>query len=254
MMHQFYNVIIYENIITRQLKGHFPAEWVLIVFNLLHYYICIFTSSTSSSRPPRIIVDLLKMNVAPQAVFQTLKAMCAGQRVAESCGAAESATVSHTTSITTAPTEARGQCLQRRQWDLNHRYTHTAEVQQAIIYLYNNINIGYVVFRCPLTEWQWANTHSIRTLNQKQLNYLSELWSFLLWLVRISAVKKVYQVKPMKAPSGVWSPQAQRHPVPLYCEKRHTNLSRWRNRTAGERKIICFCFLGELCLLLHKVK
>ncbi|XP_030292047.1 mitotic-spindle organizing protein 2 isoform X2 [Sparus aurata] len=55
----------------------------------------------------KIIVDLLKMNVAPQAVFQTLKAMCAGQRVAESCGAAESATVSHTTSITTAPTEAR---------------------------------------------------------------------------------------------------------------------------------------------------
>ncbi|XP_061603516.1 mitotic-spindle organizing protein 2 isoform X1 [Phyllopteryx taeniolatus] len=32
----------------------------------------------------KIIVDLLKMNVAPQAVFQTLKAMCAGQRVPES--------------------------------------------------------------------------------------------------------------------------------------------------------------------------
>ncbi|XP_030292049.1 mitotic-spindle organizing protein 2 isoform X4 [Sparus aurata] len=59
----------------------------------------------------KIIVDLLKMNVAPQAVFQTLKAMCAGQRVAESCGAAESATVSHTTSITTAPTEAREDSL-----------------------------------------------------------------------------------------------------------------------------------------------
>ncbi|XP_023123017.1 mitotic-spindle organizing protein 2 isoform X1 [Amphiprion ocellaris] len=54
----------------------------------------------------KIIVDLLKMNVAPQAVFQTLKAMCAGQRVAESCGA-ESSTASHTTSMTTAPTEAR---------------------------------------------------------------------------------------------------------------------------------------------------
>lgn len=52
----------------------------------------------------RIIVDLLKMNVAPQAVFQTLKAMCAGQRVADSCG--ESA-ASHT-SMTTAPTEVKG--------------------------------------------------------------------------------------------------------------------------------------------------
>ncbi|KAI4817203.1 hypothetical protein KUCAC02_009479 [Chaenocephalus aceratus] len=54
-----------------------------------------------------IIVDLLKMNVAPQAVFQTLKAMLAGQRVAESCGIGESSTAPHTTSITTAPTEAR---------------------------------------------------------------------------------------------------------------------------------------------------
>lgn len=53
----------------------------------------------------RIIVDLLKMNVAPQAVFQTLKAMCAGQRVAESCG--ESSVASHT-SMTTAPTEVKG--------------------------------------------------------------------------------------------------------------------------------------------------
>ncbi|XP_047424951.1 mitotic-spindle organizing protein 2 isoform X1 [Mugil cephalus] len=54
----------------------------------------------------KIIVDLLKMNVAPQAVFQTLKAMCAGQRVAESCGG-DTSTVSHTTSVTTAPTEPR---------------------------------------------------------------------------------------------------------------------------------------------------
>ncbi|XP_049416056.1 mitotic-spindle organizing protein 2 isoform X2 [Epinephelus fuscoguttatus] len=56
----------------------------------------------------KIIVDLLKMNVAPQAVFQTLKAMCAGQRVADSCGGGgETSTASHTTSITTAPTEPR---------------------------------------------------------------------------------------------------------------------------------------------------
>ncbi|KAG7238600.1 hypothetical protein INR49_030674 [Caranx melampygus] len=55
----------------------------------------------------KIIVDLLKMNVAPQAVFQTLKAMCAGQRVAESAGA-ESSTASHTVSVsTTAPAEPR---------------------------------------------------------------------------------------------------------------------------------------------------
>ncbi|XP_030004943.1 mitotic-spindle organizing protein 2 isoform X2 [Sphaeramia orbicularis] len=54
----------------------------------------------------KIIVDLLKMNVAPQAVFQTLKAMCAGQRVAESCSG-ESSAAAHTTSIPTAPTETR---------------------------------------------------------------------------------------------------------------------------------------------------
>ncbi|XP_029301131.1 mitotic-spindle organizing protein 2 isoform X3 [Cottoperca gobio] len=59
----------------------------------------------------KIIVDLLKMNVAPQAVFQTLKAMCAGQRVAESCSVVESSTVSHATSIPTAPTEAREDSL-----------------------------------------------------------------------------------------------------------------------------------------------
>ncbi|XP_068609372.1 mitotic-spindle organizing protein 2 isoform X1 [Brachionichthys hirsutus] len=53
----------------------------------------------------KIIVDLLKMNVAPQAVFQTLKAMCAGQRLVES--GVESSTASHTTSIASAPTEAR---------------------------------------------------------------------------------------------------------------------------------------------------
>ncbi|XP_061589875.1 mitotic-spindle organizing protein 2 isoform X2 [Cololabis saira] len=58
----------------------------------------------------KIIVDLLKMNVAPQAVFQTLKAMCAGQRVTESCGG-ETSTASHTTSVNTAPTEAREESL-----------------------------------------------------------------------------------------------------------------------------------------------
>lgn len=47
------------------------------------------------------------MNVAPQAVFQTLKAMCAGQRLAEGFG--ESSTAA---GIATAPAEVRGQCLQ----------------------------------------------------------------------------------------------------------------------------------------------
>lgn len=47
----------------------------------------------------RIIVDLLKMNVAPLAVFQTLKAMCAGQKISDTI-APDTSTV----------TEARGQC------------------------------------------------------------------------------------------------------------------------------------------------
>lgn len=51
----------------------------------------------------KIIVDLLKMNVAPLAVFQTLKAMCAGQRIADT-SASDVSTVSQTV---TAPTEPR---------------------------------------------------------------------------------------------------------------------------------------------------
>ncbi|XP_054908456.1 mitotic-spindle organizing protein 2 isoform X2 [Poeciliopsis prolifica] len=50
----------------------------------------------------KIMVDLLKMNVAPQAVFQTLKAMCAGLRVPES-----STESSHTASTTAAPAEVK---------------------------------------------------------------------------------------------------------------------------------------------------
>ncbi|KAG5834479.1 hypothetical protein ANANG_G00261950 [Anguilla anguilla] len=51
----------------------------------------------------KIIVDLLKMNVAPLAVFQTLKAMCAGQRIADT-SASDISTASQTV---TAPTEPR---------------------------------------------------------------------------------------------------------------------------------------------------
>lgn len=58
------------------------------------------------------MVDLLKMNVAPQAVFQTLKAMCAGQKIAENFGVAESSAASQSTSIATAPAEPKGWSLQ----------------------------------------------------------------------------------------------------------------------------------------------
>ncbi|XP_051533767.1 mitotic-spindle organizing protein 2 isoform X1 [Myxocyprinus asiaticus] len=51
----------------------------------------------------KIIVDLLKMNVAPLAVFQTLKTMFAGQKVSET-STADTSTASHTT---TAPSESR---------------------------------------------------------------------------------------------------------------------------------------------------
>ncbi|KAJ8286902.1 hypothetical protein GJAV_G00044710 [Gymnothorax javanicus] len=50
----------------------------------------------------KIIVDLLKMNVAPLAVFQTLKAMCAGQRISDS-----SADISAVLQTSTAPSEPR---------------------------------------------------------------------------------------------------------------------------------------------------
>ncbi|XP_019741709.1 mitotic-spindle organizing protein 2 isoform X2 [Hippocampus comes] len=56
----------------------------------------------------KIMVDLLKMNVAPQAVFQTLKAMCAGQRVPESCSG-DSTAASHVTGIPSTKAEARAQ-------------------------------------------------------------------------------------------------------------------------------------------------
>ncbi|KAJ8261343.1 hypothetical protein COCON_G00170660 [Conger conger] len=53
----------------------------------------------------KIIVDLLKMNVAPLAVFQTLKAMCAGQRITDT---SDLSTASQTA---TAPTEPRDDSL-----------------------------------------------------------------------------------------------------------------------------------------------
>ncbi|XP_066502842.1 mitotic-spindle organizing protein 2 isoform X3 [Hoplias malabaricus] len=51
----------------------------------------------------KIIVDLLKMNVAPLAVFQTLKAMCAGQKISDT-SVSDTSTTSHTA---TAPSETR---------------------------------------------------------------------------------------------------------------------------------------------------
>lgn len=55
------------------------------------------------------------MNVAPQAVFQTLKAMCAGQKIAEAFGSAEASAASQSASIATAPTEPKGGFLQQAQ-------------------------------------------------------------------------------------------------------------------------------------------
>ncbi|XP_017537358.1 mitotic-spindle organizing protein 2 isoform X3 [Pygocentrus nattereri] len=51
----------------------------------------------------KIIVDLLKMNVAPLAVFQTLKAMCAGQKISDT-SLGDTSTASHSA---TAPSESR---------------------------------------------------------------------------------------------------------------------------------------------------
>ncbi|XP_057674965.1 mitotic-spindle organizing protein 2 isoform X3 [Corythoichthys intestinalis] len=58
----------------------------------------------------KIIVDLLKMDVAPQVVLQTLKAMCAGQRVSESCGG-DASSVSHGGGIPSTKAEARDEGL-----------------------------------------------------------------------------------------------------------------------------------------------
>lgn len=38
--------------------------------------------SAADGCPRRVLLDLLRMNVAPLAVFQVLKSMCAGQRLA----------------------------------------------------------------------------------------------------------------------------------------------------------------------------
>nr|XP_061787879.1 mitotic-spindle organizing protein 2-like isoform X4 [Nerophis lumbriciformis] len=54
----------------------------------------------------KIMVDLLKMNVAPQAVFETLKAMSAGQKLPES-SSGDCASTSHGTGVPPATAEAR---------------------------------------------------------------------------------------------------------------------------------------------------
>ncbi|XP_061787879.2 mitotic-spindle organizing protein 2 isoform X4 [Nerophis lumbriciformis] len=54
----------------------------------------------------KIMVDLLKMNVAPQAVFETLKAMSAGQKFPES-SSGDCASTSHGTGVPPATAEAR---------------------------------------------------------------------------------------------------------------------------------------------------
>ncbi|XP_061911153.1 mitotic-spindle organizing protein 2-like isoform X5 [Entelurus aequoreus] len=54
----------------------------------------------------KIMVDLLKMNVAPQAVFETLKAMSAGQKFPES-SSGDCASTSHGPGVPPATAEAR---------------------------------------------------------------------------------------------------------------------------------------------------
>ncbi|XP_061765525.1 mitotic-spindle organizing protein 2 isoform X4 [Nerophis ophidion] len=54
----------------------------------------------------KIMVDLLKMNVAPQAVFETLKAMSAGQKFPES-SSGDCAATSHGTGVPSTTAEAR---------------------------------------------------------------------------------------------------------------------------------------------------
>lgn len=62
------------------------------------------------------------MNVAPQAVFQTLKAMCAGQRIVETLGSTESSAASQSTSVAAAPTEPKGQWTQHaNKWYISYR-------------------------------------------------------------------------------------------------------------------------------------
>ncbi|XP_061765523.1 mitotic-spindle organizing protein 2 isoform X2 [Nerophis ophidion] len=57
----------------------------------------------------KIMVDLLKMNVAPQAVFETLKAMSAGQKFPES-SSGDCAATSHGTGVPSTTAEARDEC------------------------------------------------------------------------------------------------------------------------------------------------
>lgn len=91
-------------------KVLFDLKWLILQYSSL-----LFTTISFLFFPHRIIVDLLKMNVAPQAVFQTLKAMCAGQRVAENGGGGgDASTGPQTTSIPAAPAEPRGWCLRCR--------------------------------------------------------------------------------------------------------------------------------------------
>uniref|UniRef100_UPI00398F6F2E mitotic-spindle organizing protein 2 n=1 Tax=Pristiophorus japonicus TaxID=55135 RepID=UPI00398F6F2E len=62
----------------------------------------------------KIIVDLLKMNVAPLAVFQMLKAMCAGHRIAEI-----SSTETPSTQAQTSLADSRGHCQRNFHQELD---------------------------------------------------------------------------------------------------------------------------------------
>ncbi|XP_039628185.1 mitotic-spindle organizing protein 2 isoform X2 [Polypterus senegalus] len=58
----------------------------------------------------KVVLDLLKMNVAPLAVFQMLKAMCAGQRVSDA-SSAESLPNTHQSGLPESRVRSKSSCV-----------------------------------------------------------------------------------------------------------------------------------------------
>uniref|UniRef100_A0A672KMK2 Mitotic-spindle organizing protein 2-like n=1 Tax=Sinocyclocheilus grahami TaxID=75366 RepID=A0A672KMK2_SINGR len=103
----------------------------------------------------KIILDLLKMNVAPLAVFQTLKTMCAGQKVSET-STGDTSTSSHTA---TAPSESRGE-------------GHTCKINQHPA-KFSITNTEKHACDCQLHKWMvFATSSLIFTLNTTDLCHL----------------------------------------------------------------------------------
>lgn len=58
----------------KTLESNQEILFQIMKLSIKHYLKSVFSS--------RILLDLLRMNVAPLAIFQMLRSMCAGQRVA----------------------------------------------------------------------------------------------------------------------------------------------------------------------------